>query len=131
MPEILVKGCKYFIKEEGIVIIDHGDGPIEYGSKVKTHVPLDGRLYAVRNETWERVPDEETQDQLNKLGEASLSSSVDIALNKADLKILKHEVDALLSKIEDSDTKELSDKIDLVSTRLTSIESRLDSLENA
>ena len=31
LPTLLKKGRKYFIEDEGVILVDHGEGPREYG----------------------------------------------------------------------------------------------------
>lgn len=120
LPEELVVGCKYFIKNEGVVLVNHGNGDIaEYGSKIKSKAPANGKLYGIRNDSWEKVPDTELQDQLNDLSEAGIQTSISIAEIKQDIRDMNDVI------------KGLNETIDNLSKSLNTLKQEVTNLKNA
>ncbi|MBQ7263782.1 MAG: hypothetical protein IJR14_08710 [Synergistaceae bacterium] len=54
LPAALVLGRKYFVEDEGVVVIDWGEGTREFGAGL-ADAPSDGKLYGRRDGTWEEA----------------------------------------------------------------------------
>ena len=65
LPKKLTKGRAYFVEDEQVIVVDHGDGPITYGGKP-----------GPQGQAGEPIP--QLQDQIDKLAEASLRTLFDI-----------------------------------------------------
>ena len=59
LPEKLTRGRAYFVDDEQVIVIDHGQGPVIYGGKP-----------GPQGQTGEPLP--QIQDQIDKLSEAEL-----------------------------------------------------------
>ena len=73
LPEKLTRGRAYFVDDEQVIVIDHGQGPVIYGGKP-----------GPQGQAGEPLP--QIQDQIDKLSEAELYTQGNIWTLKQELK---------------------------------------------